>query len=107
MLIGEELIVTLPLMILIVLLVQRTKLSQSKAVVIAAVITAVLFGALHLPTYQWILFQCLVVIGVTRIPFTIATLKSNSMVSGVIAHIIYDWIIFGRLILAQIANTAR
>ncbi len=49
-------------------------------------ITAVLFGALHLPTYQWNLFQCLVIIGVTRIPFTIATLKSNSMVSGVIAH---------------------
>ncbi len=102
MLIGEELFVTLPLVIIVIFLVKKAKLSQSRAVIIATVITAILFGAIHLPTYQWNVFQCFVIIGLTRIPFTIATLKTNSMVSGVIAHIIYDWCIFIYIIIEQL-----
>lgn len=101
MLTGEELFVTLPLVIIVIFLVRKVKMSQSNAVIIATIVTAILFGAIHLPTYQWNLFQCFVIIGLTRIPFTIATLKTNSMVSGVIAHIIYDWCIFIYMIIVE------
>lgn len=102
MLIGEELFVTVPLIIIVILLVKKVKISQSSAVIVATIITSLLFGAIHLPTYQWNLFQSFVIIGLTRIPFTIATLKTNSMLSGVIAHIAYDWSGFILIILTQL-----
>lgn len=52
MLAGEEILVILPLIIFVSLLVNKTKISQSKAVVISTIITAIIFGAIHLPTYQ-------------------------------------------------------
>lgn len=94
MLAGEELIVTVPLVILVSLLVHKAKMTQTKAIIISTVVTAIMFGALHLPTYNWNLFQCFVIIAITRIPFTLVTLKTNTMLSGLLAHITYDWIIF-------------
>lgn len=102
MLAGEEILVTLPLIIIVSLLINKTKLSQSKAVIIATILTAIIFGAMHLSTYQWNLFQCFVTVALTRIPFTIASLKSDSMISGIIGHIAFDWILFAGMIISQL-----
>lgn len=95
---GEEIIVLLPLIIIVALLVKKAHINQTVAVVIATILTALMFGAIHLQTYQWNLFQCFVVVALTRLPFTIVSLKSNSIITGLIGHIIYDWIIFGFMI---------
>ncbi|WP_346939973.1 type II CAAX prenyl endopeptidase Rce1 family protein [uncultured Clostridium sp.] len=102
MLAGEEILVTLPLLIFVSLLVHKTKISQSKAVMISTIVTAIIFGAIHLPTYQWNIFQCFLVVALTRIPFTIVSLKSDSIISGIIGHIVFDWMIFAGYIISQL-----
>ncbi len=102
MLAGEEILVILPLIIFVSLLIHKTKISQSKAIIIATIITAIIFGAIHLPTYQWNIFQCFLVVALTRIPFTIVSLKSDSIIAGVIGHIAFDWIIFSGMIISQL-----
>lgn len=102
MLSGEEIIVILPLIILVSLLVHKTKISKKIAVVIATIVTAIMFGSLHLPTYQWNLFQCFGIIALSRVPFTIASLKSDSIISGIICHISYDWVMFAVMIISQL-----
>lgn len=49
---------------------------------------------MHFKIYHGNLYQCLVVIGLTRLPFNYAWRKADSLWAGIIAHIIYDWIIF-------------
>lgn len=102
MLAGEEILVTVPLVIIVSLLIHKTKISKSKAVIISTILTAIIFGAIHLPTYQWNLFQCFVVVALTRIPFTIVSLKSDSMITGIAGHIVFDWIIFAGMIISQL-----
>lgn len=102
MLAGEEILVILPLIIFVSLLIHKTKISQSKAIIIATIITAIIFGAIHLPTYQWNIFQCFLVVALTRIPFTIVSLKSDSIIAGIIGHIAFDWIIFLGMIISQL-----
>lgn len=102
MLAGEEILVILPLIIFVSLLIHKTKISQSKAIIIATIITAIIFGAIHLPTYQWNIFQCFLVVALTRIPFTIVSLKSDSIIAGIIGHIAFDWIIFSGMIISQL-----
>lgn len=102
MLAGEEILVTLPLIIIVSWLTHKTKISQSKAVIIATILTCIVFGAIHLSTYQWNLFQCFVVVALTRIPFTIVSLKFDSMIAGIVGHVAFDWIIFAGMIISQL-----
>lgn len=60
----------------------------------ASVISSLLFGMMHVNVYHWNMWQCLVVIGLTRLPFNWAWRKTDSLWGGIWAHIIYDLIIF-------------
>lgn len=91
-LIGEELItasVAFPLYHLL-----AKKMSSKQAWIIAGLISAILFGLMHLKIYHGNLYQCIVVIGLTRLPFNYAWRKTNSLWGGIIGHIIYDLVIF-------------
>lgn len=61
-LLGEELLTILPFLALLTLFYVRFGMSRKGAVIIAWLTSAVLFGLLHLPTYNWSLVQCLLVI---------------------------------------------
>ena len=89
MLLGEELI-TLVLLLIIVNLLGGTR----KALVIGVVVSTLIFGFLHLPTYNWDFAQVIFIIAAARIPFTLATLRSDSLYTGLFIHITYDWIAF-------------
>lgn len=91
--IGEELITIIPLIIIVNLLLHM-KVSKKWAITLAVIVTCILFGALHLSTYNWNLYQCFVVIGIARLPFTLATLKQNTIWAGIVAHIVFDWSLF-------------
>lgn len=89
MLLGEELL-TIVILLIIANLLGGTK----KAVIAGVVVSTLVFALLHLPTYQWNLLQCILVIGVARIPFTLASLRSNSIWMGYAVHVAYDWTAF-------------
>lgn len=103
MLVGEEIITTIPL-ILLIHIALRYKIERKTAIISSVILTSLMFGSLHLSTYDWNWFQCLVVIGLTRIPFTWATLKTNSIWAGTIIHVAFDWLIFIGVLLANLAN---
>lgn len=94
MLLGEELI-TIVLLIIIVNLLGGTR----KGLIVAVIASTLIFGFLHLPTYNWNFVQVLFIIAVARIPFTLASLRSDSLYTGLLIHITYDWIIFIPIIL--------
>ncbi|MBE9886377.1 CPBP family intramembrane metalloprotease [Enterococcus durans] len=96
MLLGEEL-----LAIVILVIVANLLGGTRKAIVAGILVSSVIFGLLHLPTYQWNLLQCLLIIGVGRIPFTVATLKSDSIWAGYFVHVAYDWIAFIVILLSM------
>ncbi|WP_270332050.1 hypothetical protein [Lactococcus sp. KTH0-1S] len=60
-----------------------------------------MFGLLHLSTYDWNFAQVLLVIAFARSPFTLATLRSDSIYSGYFIHLAYDWIAFLSYILTH------
>ncbi|SDS52020.1 hypothetical protein SAMN05444162_1652 [Paenibacillaceae bacterium GAS479] len=92
-LIGEELMVMVPL------LIGANWLGGSKkAVVIMIIITTVIFGAAHLQTYNFDYLQ-VAIIGLIRVPFTIASLRNKSIITGTATHIIYDFMSFSLILL--------
>ncbi|WP_099974842.1 CPBP family intramembrane glutamic endopeptidase [Lactobacillus terrae] len=94
-LIGEELVIAaLTIPIIIYMLKKNSNLNYNKTFFITSIITGVIFGLIHLPTYNWNIYQCIIVIGLTRIPFNYAWKRADSLWGGIIAHIIFDYILF-------------
>jgi membrane protease YdiL (CAAX protease family) len=94
-LLGEELLTILPFLALLWCLSTRLKLQRRTAVVVAWVLSAIPFALLHLPTYQWDLIQCLVIIGSARLVLSLAYLFSRNLWVSTGAHVINDWTLFG------------
>lgn len=83
----------------------RMKLSRKTSIVLAWLLSAVLFGMAHLPTYGWNLFQCLVVIGSARLILLLPYIKTKNIWVSTGAHIINDWTFFGlTILLAGLGN---
>lgn len=93
-LIGEELITIIPFLALLYLLTQKLGVPRRTAIIAAWLITAVWFAAIHLPTYNWNILQCLIVIGSARLVLTLAYLKTKNLWVSAGAHIINDWTTF-------------
>lgn len=92
-LVGEEVLTIIPMLALIHLLVARAGLSRTTAVLIAWLGTAVVFALVHLPTYDWHLAQCLLIIGTARLVLSLAYLKTKNLWVSSGAHILNDWIL--------------
>lgn len=91
-LIGEEVFIAAVFFPILYLL--HKKLSKKWSIWIAILVSSLFFGALHLPTYSWNWYQSIVVIGLTRIPFTLLWIDTGSLRGGFYAHILFDYIIF-------------
>lgn len=89
MLLGEELI-TLVLLLIIVNLLGGTR----NAIIIGITVSTLIFGFFPLPTYDWNFAQVIFIIAAAGFPFTLASLRSDSLYTGLFIHITYDWIIF-------------
>lgn len=90
-LLGEELVTILPLLALLHVLASRGTLSRTAAVILSWLVTAVWFGALHLPTYDWNVAQALIIIGVARLVLTLAYIRTKNLWVSTGAHILNDW----------------
>lgn len=92
---GEELLTILPFLALAWLFHSKFKMARLPSIALAWLLSAVLFGLAHLPTYGWNLVQCLVVIGSARLVLTLAYLKTKNIWVSFGAHVINDWTLFG------------
>jgi membrane protease YdiL (CAAX protease family) len=90
-LVGEELFGILPFLAVLWLCVQHMHLSRRLGIVIAVVISSLLFGAAHLPTYDWHFAQSLIGIGFARLILTLAYIVTRNLWVSAGAHIINDW----------------
>jgi len=91
---GEEFLAILPFLACLQWLYRYNPKKRTRAVWLALLISSLLFGILHLPTYNWNLVQCLVVIGLGRIVDTLAYVKTKNLWVTYLMHLLYDTIFF-------------
>ena len=96
-LMGEELVTILPFLVILAGL-QAAGAARRTAIMAAWFATALIFGALHLPTYQWHVAQSLLVIGVARLMLTAPFLITRNIWSSYIAHLTNDWSLFALMV---------
>jgi membrane protease YdiL (CAAX protease family) len=102
-LLGEEVLTMLPFLALMTLFTTRAGWSRRAAIVAAWLISALIFGMAHLPTYQWNWVQCVVVIGSARLVLSLAYLWTRNLWVSTLAHVLNDWTLFsaGLLLVAS------
>ncbi len=93
-LLGEEVITILPFLALLHGFTRGLGWGRKAAVLAAWVCTSLLFGLLHLPTYDWNWVQCIVVIGGARMVLTLPWIMTKNLWVSTGAHIANDWMLF-------------
>jgi membrane protease YdiL (CAAX protease family) len=93
-LLGEEVITILPFLAVLQLLSKGFGFDRKAAIVGAWLLTALLFGLIHLPTYGWNVVQCIVVIGSARLLLTLPWIMTKNIWVSTGAHIVNDWLLF-------------
>jgi uncharacterized protein len=96
---GEEVITIMPFLAILYWLTKSFGVGRKGAIIGAWLLTALVFGLVHLPTYDWNWVQCIVVIGSARIMLTLPWLMTKNIWVSTGAHIINDWLLFGMTIL--------
>jgi membrane protease YdiL (CAAX protease family) len=104
---GEELVTILPFLAILWFCHAKTGMGRNAALLTAWLVSAAVFGLLHLPTYNWNIVQCLLVIGSARLVLTWAYVWTKNIWVSTGAHIINDWTLIGStVILAPLAGAA-
>ena len=98
---GEEVFTILPFLAIMYLLFTKAKLSRNTSMILAWLITAVWFGAAHLPTYGWNFAQAILVIGAARLVLTLAYIRTKNILVSTGAHILNDWTTFTLVLVAS------
>ena len=93
-LLGEELITILPFLAILSVCTQYLGCGRKLAILLAWLLSAVLFGMAHLPTYHWNWIQCLLVIGSARLVLTLPWIMTKNIWVSTGAHILNDWLLF-------------
>ena len=96
---GEEVVTILPFLAVLTLLSAGFGIGRKAAVVGAWLTSSLLFGLIHLPTYDWNLIQCIVVIGTARMVLTLAWVLTKNIWVSTGAHITNDWLLFSMSLL--------
>ena len=104
-LMGEEVFTMLPFLAIMYIAYKKGKVTRNQAVIWAWVLTALWFGAAHLPTYGWNVAQALLVIGSARIVLTLAYIRTKNLWVSYGAHLLNDWVIFTFALVASMAAT--
>jgi membrane protease YdiL (CAAX protease family) len=88
---GEELLTILPMLAILAFCHDRLGIGRNASVLMAWLLSAAVFGMMHLPTYDWNFVQCLVVIGSARLVLSWAYVWTKNIWVSTGAHIINDW----------------
>lgn len=90
-LVGEEVLTIIPMLALLQWLIARAGLGRTRALLVAWLGSAVIFGLLHLPTYHWDFAQCVLIIGTARLVLSLAYIRTKNLWVSSGAHILNDW----------------
>jgi hypothetical protein len=93
-LLGEEVITILPFLALLTLFTGRLGSTRKAGILWAWLLSALFFGLIHLPTYDWNLIQCVVIIGTARLVLTLPWIMTKNLWVSTGAHILNDWALF-------------
>ena len=93
-LLGEEVVTILPFLALLQLFSNGFGVGRKRAIIGAWLITSILFGLIHLPTYDWNWIQCVVIIGSARMMLTLPWILTKNIWVSTGAHITNDWLLF-------------
>lgn len=104
-LMGEEVFTILPFLAIMYLFYRKGKVSRKSAIIWAWVLTALWFGAAHLPTYGWNVAQAFLIIGSARIVLTLAFIRTKNLWVSYGAHLLNDWVIFTFVLVAAMAKS--
>jgi CAAX protease family protein len=91
---GEEVVTLLPFLALMLALTKWFGAGRKGAIAGAWVVSSLLFGLIHLPTYEWNLIQSILVIGTARMVLTLAWILTKNIWVSTGAHIVNDWLLF-------------
>jgi len=98
-LLGEEVITILPFLALLTLFTRRLGSIRKAAILWAWLLSALFFGLIHLPTYDWNLIQCVLIIGSARLVLTLPWIMTKNLWVSTGAHILNDWALFSMQLL--------
>jgi membrane protease YdiL (CAAX protease family) len=102
-LVGEEVFTIVLLLAVLTAGTSLLHLSRRSALVLAVVVSSVLFALLHLPTYDWNVIQCLAIIGSARVILLVPYLLTKNVTVSATAHVLNDWTLFGLGVLSAAA----
>lgn len=91
---GEELFTILFLLAVMTYCTQTLHFSRRRSLILGCLFSAVLFGVVHLPAYNWNLLQCLLIIGTARIVLLLAYIKTKNIWVSTGSHVFSDWVYF-------------
>lgn len=98
---GEEVLTVLPFLAFLHFSYRYLGLSKTRSVLLAWLLSSLVFGLVHLPTYNWNWLQCIIVIGSARLILTLAYIRTKNIWVSTGAHIINDWVIFSLVMIAH------
>ena len=88
--IAEEIIFIIPFLFVINKL--RTKNEKLKTLA-AILVSSVIFGAMHLTTYNFNILQAVLVISISRTGLSMSYVLSKNLTVTYLVHMIYDWVL--------------
>ncbi|WP_229062601.1 CPBP family intramembrane glutamic endopeptidase [Peptoniphilus harei] len=88
--IAEEIIFIIPFLFVINKL--RTKNEKLKTLA-AILVSSVIFGAMHLTTYNFNILQAVLVISIIRTGLSMSYVLSKNLTVTYLVHMIYDWVL--------------
>lgn len=88
--IAEEIIFIIPFLFVINKL--RTKNEKLKTLA-AILLSSVIFGAMHLTTYNFNILQAVLVISIIRTGLSMSYVLSKNLTVTYLVHMIYDWVL--------------
>lgn len=103
---GEEVLTILPFLAVLYFAHAKLRLRRTYAVLLAWLLSSIIFGLVHLPSYNWNLLQCLVVIGSARLILSLAYIRTKNIWVSTGAHVINDWVIFALVLSSLSASSA-
>lgn len=98
---GEEVLTVLPFLAFLHFSYRYLGLSKTRSVLLAWLLSSLVFGLVHLPTYNWNWLQCIIVIGSARLILTLAYIRTKNIWVSTGAHIVNDWVIFSLVMIAH------
>lgn len=100
---GEELLNILPFILFLTLFVSTFKMSRKVSVVIAAILSCLLFGLYHFQAYDWHIAQMLIIIGLGRLVVLTLYVKTKNLWLTFFTHLAID----GTIVLAGLFQLLR